>query len=326
MLRIFGKHKFYVKNAQAIEKLGTADTVIFDKTGTITSNLENQICYEGNELTEEQKSELKSVLRASNHVLSRKIYRELANNEVIPISNFKEVVGKGIEANVANNLVRIGSQSFVNHVEEPSGLDTSVHISFNNKYTGRYTIKNKYRQGVQDVFQTLSQEHRTAILSGDNEGEKAYLKQLLPENTTMYFHQTPEDKLNYINQLQDNHQVVMVGDGLNDSGALAQSDVGIALSEDINVFSPACDAILDAKKFRLIPDFIQLSKQSIRVIQQAFVLSFLYNIVGLYFAVTGQLSPIIAAILMPLSSISIVVFTTLATNLISKKIYKHGTT
>ena len=115
----------------------------------------------------------------------------------------------------------------------------------------------------------------------------------------------------------------MIGDGLNDSGAFAQSDVGIALSEDINIFSPACDAILDAGKFQLIPEFIQLSKRSINIIRQAFVLSLIYNVVGLYFAVTGQLSPIIAAILMPLSSISIVVFTTLATNFISKKIKNH---
>jgi Cu+-exporting ATPase len=112
----------------------------------------------------------------------------------------------------------------------------------------------------------------------------------------------------------------MIGDGLNDAGALLQSNVGIVVSEDTNVFSPACDAILDANQFQKIPDFFALSKEAIRIIHYCFVLSFLYNIIGLYFAVTGQLEPVIAAILMPLSSISVVVFTTILTNIKSKKL------
>ena len=86
------------------------------------------------------------------------------------------------------------------------------------------------------------------------------------------------------------------------------------------MFSPACDGILSAEKFSEIPLFMTLAKQSMKIIKTAFIISFIYNIIGLYFAVTGQLSPVVAAILMPLSSISIVVFTTIATNIISKKI------
>ena len=112
----------------------------------------------------------------------------------------------------------------------------------------------------------------------------------------------------------------MVGDGLNDAGALAQSEVGIAVSENVNVFSPACDGILDASCFDRFYQFIQASVASVKIIKISIVLSFLYNIVGLYFAVTGQLSPVIAAILMPLSSISIIAFTTLSTNIIGRKI------
>jgi len=113
---------------------------------------------------------------------------------------------------------------------------------------------------------------------------------------------------------------MMFGDGLNDAGALAQSNVGVAVSENINVFSPACDAIIDASVFTKMPLFLKLSKQAINIIKLSFGLSFFYNSIGLYFAVAGQLSPVIAAILMPLSSISIVLFVTIMTNFISRKL------
>jgi Cu+-exporting ATPase len=121
--------------------------------------------------------------------------------------------------------------------------------------------------------------------------------------------------------MQESGQVVMMlGDGLNDAGALAQSDAGIAVSENINVFSPACDGILDASNFDKMPSFLRLSKNTMQIIKMSFVISFLYNIIGLLFAITGNLSPVVAAILMPVSSISVVIFATLATNFVAKKV------
>ncbi len=157
-------------------------------------------------------------------------------------------------------------------------------------------------------------------MSGDNEGEKTRLQKIFGENSDLQFRQTPNDKLVYVEEKQrNNSNVLMVGDGLNDAGALRQSNVGIAVTENISSFSPACDAILDAEKLSLLPEFIRFSKTSVRIIITSFIISFLYNAAGLTFAIEGILSPIVAAILMPLSSISVVLFTTLTTNFIAGK-------
>ena len=323
LLRIFGKQKFYLKNAKVIEQLASIDTLIFDKTGTLTTNNESKISYEGLPLKQYEKRVLKSALRVSNHPLSRTLYQTFSDVEVLQIDKYNEVIGRGIEVNYYNNSLKLGSSSFVKNQEQKSSFDTSVHISFNENYFGKFTFKNSYRNGVKPLFNALESNYELAVVSGDNEGEKKYLKKILPKKTNFLFNQKPEDKLQVIKKYQQkNKNVAMIGDGLNDAGALAQSDVGIALSENINVFSPACDAILDATQFYKINQFLKTSKKSIQVIKYAFVLSLCYNIIGLYFAVTGQLMPVIAAILMPLSSISIVVFTTISTNILGKKLNK----
>jgi Cu+-exporting ATPase len=320
MLRILGKKKFYLKNATVVEQLAAIDTVIFDKTGTLTTSKENTISYKGEVLKSEEKAILKSSLRASNHPLSRLLYNSLSE-EILVVDGFKEYTGKGIEAIYQETKIKVGSSSFVRNESEKGNLDTSVHISIDNQYKGKYIFKNAYRNGVERLFSELKSDYSLAVVSGDNEGEKNYLEELLPKNTTFLFNQKPEDKLVYVEELQEQKQnVIMIGDGLNDAGALAQSNVGIALSENINVFSPACDAILDASKFNQIGSYIKASKKAIQIIKYSFILSLLYNLIGLYFATTGQLKPVIAAILMPLSSISIVVFTTVATNLLGNKI------
>ncbi len=321
ILRIFGRHKFYLKNATVIEQLAAIDTIIFDKTGTITSNKESSATYEGQSLSSSEEVLLKNTLRGSNHPLSRTLYALLDENDIITLDEFEEHLGQGIQGVHQQDSIKIGSANFVGKTNNVAVLNTSVYISTNNAYKGKYTFYNSYRTGLSQLFNKLKKQYDLAILSGDNEGEMENLKKLLPARTKLLFNQKPDDKLEYIKHHQtEGAKVLMIGDGLNDAGALAQSNVGIALSENVNVFSPACDAILDAEKLNNLSDFMKLSKSAIKIVKWSFVLSFMYNVVGVSFAVTGRLEPVIAAILMPLSSISIVVFTTIATNWTSRNL------
>jgi len=328
MLRIFGRHKFYLKNAAVIENMAKINSLVFDKTGTLTSTLSQKITYKGNELSSLQKQDITSIIKNSNHPLSRMLYEFLKTNNSSTVLDFKEIIGKGVEGTIGNNQYKIGSKKFIasntQKEEEEEEEDTAVFIAINNEPIGYFIFKNQYRKGVSKMFHKLISHFKLTVLSGDNNSEQKNLQQLLPKNTALIFNQKPEKKLTFIKskQQKNKEKIMMFGDGLNDAGALAQSNVGVAVSENINVFSPACDAIIDASVFTKIPLFLKLAKKSIFVIKLSFGLSFFYNAIGLYFAVTGQLSPIIAAILMPLSSVSIVIFVTIMTNLISRKLSK----
>lgn len=322
VLRIMGKQKMYLKNATVIEQLAKVDTIVFDKTGTITSNKKSSIEFEGNDLTNDELAQIKSVIRGSNHPLSRKIYDFLPHLPKIDVQEFEEITGKGIIAKANNSAVMIGSASLLGVTDDYQSKQTKVHIKIDDEYKGYYVFDNQYRKGVEELFVKLSKKYELKILSGDNEGEKENLLSLLPRDTELIFNQKPEQKLEYIKKLQQQGKnVMMIGDGLNDAGALAQSNVGISISENVNVFSPACDGIMDASQFSKIGYFLNYAKNAMRTIYMSFGLSLLYNVVGLSFAISGNLSPLVAAIIMPLSSITVVSFVTLMSNFYAKNRY-----
>jgi Cu+-exporting ATPase len=321
VLRILGKKKFYLKNALVIEQLAKVDAIVFDKTGTITTNRKSNISYEGTPLSAEMLVYLKTVLRASNHPLSRILYDYLPDCKKAKINDFEEITGQGIQATIDGVILKIGSANFVERNEDSNVQQTSVHVNINGVYCGKYIFNNQYREGLAALFQQLSLHYKIIVLSGDNEGERTSLEHLLPKGTELVFNQKPEQKLEFIKKLQEEGKnVMMVGDGLNDAGALAQSNIGISISENVNVFSPACDAILDASEFKQLNYFLKLSKKSMDIIKMSFAVSIIYNIVGLSFAITGNLLPIVAAIIMPLSTVTIVSFVTIVSNFYAKRL------
>jgi Cu+-exporting ATPase len=141
----------------------------------------------------------------------------------------------------------------------------------------------------------------------------------------MLFEQSPADKLSYIETLQkQGHRVMMIGDGLNDAGALQKSNVGIAVTDQTHLFTPASDAILEGGQIHFLNDLMAYAKKAKLIIIIIFILSILYNIIGMYYATSARLSPMVAAILMPISSISIVALSALLSFSFSSKLRKEN--
>ncbi|MDR0229513.1 MAG: heavy metal translocating P-type ATPase metal-binding domain-containing protein [Flavobacteriaceae bacterium] len=323
-IRILGNKKFYLKNVTVVEQMAKVDTIVFDKTGTITSNASSVIKYVGEELTREEQADIRNIIRGSNHPLSRKLYNFLNTKIIAKPDFFEEIEGKGIVGTINNKSYLIGSANLIGLNITSVFNETVVHISIDKQYKGKFVFDNHYREGLAGLFGKLKKAgYRLVILSGDNDGEKEVLSNLLPSDTALVFNQKPEDKLEYVKKLQEsNCNVMMVGDGLNDAGALAQSNVGVSVSENVNVFTPASDAILDASRFNSFNLFLKYSIISVKIIKLSYILALGYNVVGISLSILNMMSPLVAAILMPISTFSMISFVTIMTNYFGKKIIK----
>ena len=326
IIRIFGRRKFYLKNVNVIEKLAKVDTIVFDKTGTLTQRDPDSIRFIGVDLSSQERKMISTLVHQSSHPMSRMLYDHLKIADQYPLSDFKEFKNLGLEAFIDGSFLRLGSKEFAGEDLQPDLINrTRIFISINHIFRGYFELGNLYRPGLKELISILrNSSFKLEVLSGDNDGEKEFLNSLFGEGATLKFNQSPLDKLESIRNLQNRgNYVMMVGDGLNDAGALKQSDVGISVSDDINNFSPASDAILSADSFTKLNQFLSLANVSHRIIVISFAISLLYNIVGLSFALQGTLSPVVAAILMPVSSVSIIVFTSVVSNLIAgRKVYR----
>lgn len=319
VMRVFGKNGFYIKNTEVIEKLTHADTVVFDKTGTLTHSRSMNIGWEGTGLTPLEEQWVRSVARNSTHPLSVMVSEWLPASNLQMVTDYREISGLGITGMVDGHLIMLGSRKFIagTDLAEESKI-SSVYMSVDHKLRGYFKMENHYRDGLPEVIAGM-QHMQLHLLTGDNNSEEANLRSYFSSATQLHFNQSPVDKLNYINELKQNGgNVIMIGDGLNDAGALLKADVGITIADDIYHFSPACDAILQSVEFGRLQEYLKFSKSAMKIVYASYLISFLYNIVGLTFAIQGLLSPVFAAVLMPLSSISVVTFASLSVSILSK--------
>jgi len=341
--QILAKHLFFLKNTDSIEMLASRKAhLIFDKTGTLTTstpsaiwknfniesnvinNEENNLNTDLNSnLTIEDQQALAALSSASLHPISKAIYAVTSEFGEGIIYDFEEKIGAGTQAKIQNfknqtgyDLWKIGNADFVkfspsNTLESVCYQKSIVFISKNDSVKGYFELTNPLRENSLNLLHNLKKQNfELSLLSGDTEREKMRFVSIFGEQN-IHFNQKPIDKLEFLknlktNKTEENKSIFMIGDGLNDAGALKQSDFGISISENQEQFSPACDAILRAEALPKLAKFMRYARQTIWVVRFGLLISLCYNLVGLSFAVSGTLSPIVAAILMPLSSISVV--------------------
>lgn len=318
MLRAFGRNQLYLKNADVIERMAAIDAIVFDKTGTVTHGAEPKVRLDG-VLSSGEENVIKTLTGYSTHPLSKMIAASLPGSGDVTIEQFLERPGKGIEGRCGRHLYRLGSASFVGATQSAADEDTRVWIAIDGEVRGCFRIQTSLRDGVMAMVHRLGRAC-AGLLSGDNDGERSTMARIFGNDVALRFNQSPHDKRAYIEELQhQGRKVLMVGDGLNDAGALKQSDVGISVTDDTGVFTPSSDGILYGRRVEDLDKYLRLARRSAGILRMSFGISFLYNAIALTFAVTGNLTPLVAAILMPISSISVVSFASLAVRIAARR-------
>lgn len=311
MLSMLGTRSVFIRGTHILEKIQSATTIVFDKTGTITSGIRPKIEYVGKSLTFEQKEIASLVAQQSSHPLSQFVFDHLGvGHQEVELTEFKEISGSGVEGRKNSSHAKLGSADFIGQNPDHNSAQSSyVHLSINGQYMGYFQVVTQFRPGLNKLLDGLRKKYQVRLLSGDLDFQKPELMARYGfEADEMQFEKSPQDKMAYVNDMKVNgHKVIMIGDGLNDAGALRASDVGFVITEDLNNFTPASDVVIHASMFERIVELLKLIEGVKYILYFIYFMAILYNGVGLFFAVQGLLSPVVAAILMPTSSISMVV-------------------
>lgn len=317
----FAASGLFLKNAGLIDQLALIDHIVFDKTGTLTHQHHIEVNKVLGEWNTCDRSLCLSLLKMTAHPFAQAVLKSESRMPFIDskIDSYRDVPGMGIEGWSMDHHIKIGSADFVNQ-SRCSKNTSEVLITMDGRIMAHYVLIESIRKGIPDLIRRL-RNYDLTVLSGDHSEAGWMIKELLPTHMTVLLAQKPQDKLDYIHARQhEDDRVLMVGDGLNDAGALKQSNIGLAVVDHFQSFVPACDMIAKSEHLRFLDRYLDIARKSKKLILVTFIYSILYNVIGLSYALTGNLKPLIAAILMPLSSIGVILIAYLGTFVITKKL------
>lgn len=321
-IRLLGKQGLFLRKTAVVEKLANIEHIIFDKTGTITYTDQAEISFVGKPLDKPTLMAIGAAAWQSTHPLSRLIAHHLEGGYDSRWTLIEELPGKGLRAVGPTVEVKLGKSEWTGGLALEEATENSrSHVAINGEYKGYFSIQNRYREGFAALAQQLQKTYPLHVLSGDNDAERKPLTSILGETADLHFGKSPFEKQSFIQELeQKGTPSLMVGDGINDAGALRFASVGMAVTEDVHQFAPASDALIKAEVLPKLQYFLTFAKEAKKTVKHSLIISLAYNAVGLSFALTGNITPIVAAIMMPLSSVTVVGFITLRMNWVAKRL------
>lgn len=320
ILQALAAKGLFIKNETVIEAMAKCRHIAFDKTGTITQAGIQNLSVQLDDCNDEERKMALNMMAQSTHPLSKALVNYYGYEyRYLPSLSIKEIPGRGLEAWHDNNYYKLGSRKLVTGEEQIAG-NTEVLFSINGIVKAVWQFDVQLIDGGKSMLATLAGSHTLSLTSGDNNAAEIELGKIFPQGSPLLFNCSVSDKIEHIKNMQSRYNhVIMVGDGLNDAGALQQSNVGMAVAKDSFSFNPACDAIIEAQKIIYLPAFIAIARQCRRLIVGGFIYSLIFNVVGISLAVTGHITPMVAAILMPASSLGIILIAYLGVRKTCKK-------
>jgi heavy metal translocating P-type ATPase len=314
-----------VKGGDVFERAAGADEALLDKTGTVTRGRPEvrEVLPVGGCGANESLRLAAAVERRSEHSLGRAVVeaaRELPGDAAPDAADFRAVPGRGVEARVRGELVRVGSRAFV--AEGGAGIpevaerearlreergDTVAFLSREGRLEALLVIADAVRPEAREAVAELGALGlRVSLLSGDNRRTTEAVAASLGI-ATAFSEVTPVEKRERVAALQaSGRRVLVAGDGVNDAPALTQSDVGVAMSRGTDVTLESAEAVLVREDLRLLPELVRLSRMTYRIIRENLFWALVYNVVAVPLAVVGLLHPIVAAAAMAASSTFVV--------------------
>ncbi len=305
------------KTAEALEQAQHVDTIVFDKTGTIT-NGEPKVVHVYHE-TEEPTigAYVKSLEMQSEHPLSKALVDYYSDEAVHTVSQYETHAGSGISGVIDDNRVRIGSIRFVTNNDLTQEQQDRIHslaeqgatvvgMTINETLVAIIGVRDDPKAEAKAVIETLNKNYVLVMLSGDSKQTAQAIGRELGF-TRVIAEVKPDEKSKVVTELQnEGKRVMMVGDGINDAPALMKSDIGVAMGSGSDIALESADIALVRNHLDGIADALQLSRLTIKNIKQNLFFAFCYNLIGIPIAAAGFLAPWVAGTAMAFSSVSVV--------------------
>lgn len=303
-----GERGIYLRSIGVLLDLDRCSTIMFDKTGTLTKSMHG-LSYDGRSMADHEWRAVRSVAAQSMHPVCRSLAQAWPVDETV-CATAREVTGRGMTGRAYGHDVVIGSSALVKELC-PEGytadtIDGAAHIALDGVYAGSIKLRSELREGISEMMERLREHHTVRLLSGDGQRDRDMLLSMFDDDE-MSFGQQPADKVEHIDALRTSGRtVLMIGDGLNDAAAMSAADAAIAVTDDTATLVPACDVIMKASALEELPALLRYARRMKNLIIATFCVSIIYNVVGLSLALGGMLTPLAAAILMPVSSLTVI--------------------